>query len=317
MNQEIQSSEILFIYDAKLCNPNGDPDEENRPRIDIKTQTNLVSDVRLKRYFRDYIINKYGEKNIWVSKVEDKHVTSDEKLKSLKINSPEDILNSCIDVRLFGATIPIRGARGKSLTFTGPVQFSWGFSLNRVELVESSTITSVFVGREQKAEEGEQTYGTMGKDWRLYYSLIAFYGVINGRRAKKTGLKKEDIEILDNILWKAVSLEPTTRSKIGEKPHLYVRVEYKNAETLIGDLRKYIEVEQKGETIRDFTDLKMDFTRLVNALNKHKEDILRIYVNYSDEIKEFIKPLEDCFKDMIQTLPHGINEEKYFEKKQL
>lgn len=29
-----KNSEILFTYDAKLCNPNGDPDEENRPRMD-------------------------------------------------------------------------------------------------------------------------------------------------------------------------------------------------------------------------------------------------------------------------------------------
>jgi len=42
----MNNSEILFIYDAQMCNPNGDPDEENRPRMDYATQTNLVSDVR-------------------------------------------------------------------------------------------------------------------------------------------------------------------------------------------------------------------------------------------------------------------------------
>ena len=26
--------ELLFIYDAKMCNPNGDPDNENKPRMD-------------------------------------------------------------------------------------------------------------------------------------------------------------------------------------------------------------------------------------------------------------------------------------------
>lgn len=46
--------EILFLYDACLCNPNGDPDEENRPRMDYETRRNLVSDVRLKRYLRDH-----------------------------------------------------------------------------------------------------------------------------------------------------------------------------------------------------------------------------------------------------------------------
>ena len=48
------NSEILFIYDAKMTNPNGDMDNENKPRMDYDTDTNLVSDVRLKRYLRDY-----------------------------------------------------------------------------------------------------------------------------------------------------------------------------------------------------------------------------------------------------------------------
>ena len=39
------NSEILFIYDAKMSNPNGDMDNENKPRMDYDTDTNLVSDV--------------------------------------------------------------------------------------------------------------------------------------------------------------------------------------------------------------------------------------------------------------------------------
>ena len=50
-----KNSEILFLYDAKLCNPNGDPDDENRPRMDYDQERCLVSDVRLKRYLRDYL----------------------------------------------------------------------------------------------------------------------------------------------------------------------------------------------------------------------------------------------------------------------
>ena len=42
--------EFLFLYDAALCNPNGDPDQENKPRMDRATKTNLVSSFRIKRY---------------------------------------------------------------------------------------------------------------------------------------------------------------------------------------------------------------------------------------------------------------------------
>jgi len=53
-----KNSEILFLYDAKMCNPNGDPDDENRPRMDYDRERCLVSDVRLKRYLRDYLEEK-------------------------------------------------------------------------------------------------------------------------------------------------------------------------------------------------------------------------------------------------------------------
>jgi len=48
-------SEILFIYDIRDGNPNGDPLDENKPRIDEETGINLVTDVRMKRTIRDYL----------------------------------------------------------------------------------------------------------------------------------------------------------------------------------------------------------------------------------------------------------------------
>src|SRR5271167_1742905 len=45
--------EFLFLYDIKMGNPNGDPDE-NRPRV-LPDKTHYVTDVRLKRFVRDYL----------------------------------------------------------------------------------------------------------------------------------------------------------------------------------------------------------------------------------------------------------------------
>ena len=44
--------EFVFLYDIKMGNPNGDPDE-NRPRV-LPDGTHYVTDVRLKRFVRDY-----------------------------------------------------------------------------------------------------------------------------------------------------------------------------------------------------------------------------------------------------------------------
>jgi len=78
--------------------------------MDLVTRRNLVSDVRLKRFFRNYIMDRYGEEYIWVSTIKGRHVTAAERLGDKK---PEEILKSCIDARLFGATIPIPASKKK------------------------------------------------------------------------------------------------------------------------------------------------------------------------------------------------------------
>lgn len=304
-----KNSEVLFIYEASLCNPNGDPDEENRPRIDPRTNRNLVTDVRLKRFFRDYIVKKYGGDYIWVTKIEGQSVRADTRLEKLtKAKDPENVkkavVSSCIDARLFGATVPIRGkeggARGASISMIGPVQFAWGYSLHPVELVESSTITSVFSGR----ETGEE-YGTMGKDFRLYYSLLAFYGVVSGNRAVDVNMRLLDLQILDHLLYQALRLEATTRSKIGENPLIYMRIEYGDSETLVGDLRRFIKVKyDETKPIRSFTDLHVDFGGLIRKLETFDNKVNKIYLWYDDLFKTIIKDLEEKFPNKISKIPY-------------
>jgi len=286
----IKNSEILFIYDATMCNPNGDPDDENRPRMDYERERNLVSDVRLKRYIRDYLQDKGYE--IFVAKYEDQTVNATQRLNNLinennkKINlnkidkeGIQWLLSQLIDVRLFGATMPIKseGTKGSSLTFTGPVQFNWGYSLNKVRLVDSSGITSHF-----GSEEGK-TQGAMGKDYRVYYSLVAFHGIISGNRAKLTNLQEEDIQLLDEAILKAIPLL-ATRSKIGQYPRLYLRVQYKDTETMLGDFRYHVKPD-KIEGLRDITDYKLDVTKLKENLAKNIDKIDKVFYWQDENLK--------------------------------
>ncbi len=278
------NSEILFIYDAQMCNPNGDPDEENRPRMDYATQTNLVSDVRLKRYIRDYLQEKGYE--LYVQKGEKgktvdasgriKEVLNVEKLEKLTENDLNQILDRLIDVRLFGATMPIKlEGKGQSIAFTGPVQFNWGYSLNKVYLLDSQSITSHF------SSGAEQEQGTIGKDYRVKYSLIAFHGVISGYNARNTHLKKEDIALLDEAIVKAIPLH-ATRSKIGQEPRLYLRVEYNSDGFILGDFRKWIKLvkvdNKKDEELFSVKDIQLDVSRLINELKNVQEHIAQVYL---------------------------------------
>lgn len=266
----MNSSEILYLYDAKLANPNGDPDEENRPRMD--EETNLVTDLRLKRYIRDYFLDL--GKELYVQRVQEKTevglqtekpVTAEKRVTDLKLEKPEEILKYFIDVRLFGATMPIKK---NNLQFTGPLQFNWGYSLNKVEVMENS-ITSTFLSGEKN------TQGAIGKDYRVKYSLIAFSGVISGRRAEKTLLQEEDITLMDQALKYAIP-QQATRSKIGQYPRLYMRVEYKDKETVLGDYRSYIELENK-EDLSDISQVSLKIDRLVEFLEQNKDKIEKIY----------------------------------------
>lgn len=74
----MQNRDFLFLYDAALCNPNGDPDKENRPRMDEDTNTNLVSDVRVKRYVRDHWKEQGHE--IFVDLVSDNKVSMETRI---------------------------------------------------------------------------------------------------------------------------------------------------------------------------------------------------------------------------------------------
>lgn len=266
----MNNSEILYVYDAKLTNPNGDPDEENRPRMDYDRNINLVSDVRLKRYIRDYLQEKGYD--IFVKLVEDHYVTADERVRALEKQDSEELLNKWIDVRLFGATMTVEK---DNKIFTGPVQFNWGYSLNKVELLESS-ITSHFSSRKDAKQ------GTIGKDYRVIFSLLSFFGVISGKRAEKTKLTQEDLIQLDLAMRYAIP-QLATRSKIGQYPRLYLRVEYKDDKTYLGDFRNYIKLENI-ENLRDISECNLIIDELVSLLQNNKGKIQKIYFFEDDQL---------------------------------
>lgn len=84
MSTITNSSDFLFIYEAIQCNPNGDPDQENKPRMDYDTKTNLVTDTRVKRFIRDYLKDK-GEE-IFVDLVDDRKIEMKQRIQGVISN---------------------------------------------------------------------------------------------------------------------------------------------------------------------------------------------------------------------------------------
>jgi len=268
--------EILFLYDVSFGNPNGDPNDLNKPRIDEETGKNIVTDVRLKRTVRDYLMNFEGFE-IFVKEIakEDGSI-QDAKARAKDFNNdPDKILNECIDVRLFGATIPIKTDKGKekgdSITYTGPVQFAMGQSLHRVKL-EYIKGTGAFASDEKKQQK------TFREEYIIPYSLIAFHGVVNENAAKHTKLKQEDVDYLLKALWLGTK-NLISRSKTEHMPRLLIEIVYKEGKNFhIGELHRYVKLQtdKLDEEIRSFEDYELDLSKLYEAIDNEAQNIEKV-----------------------------------------
>jgi len=270
-------SEIVFLYDIKDSNPNGDPLDENKPRIDEESMLNIVTDVRLKRTVRDYLYNFRNQEVfvLGVNKEDGTLKTKEERMAKLQIESGEDMINKCVDIRLFGATAAVKK---NTITFTGPVQFKIGRSLHKVQLkfIKGTTVYPSDKGKDQ---------GTFTEMYVLPYSLIGFYGIINENAAKHTKLTKNDIDLLIDALWNGTK-NLISRSKVGQMPRLLLKVNYSEQNYHIGDLNALLELKSnlRDEEIRDIADYTIDAINFLAALYANKDKIADIDLIFDDRL---------------------------------
>jgi len=274
-------SEILFLYDVKDANPNGDPVDENKPRIDEETGVNIVTDVRLKRTIRDYFHNYKGLEIFVIEHRDEKgNLKTKEKRLADFNNDPEEIKKRCIDIRLFGATTAVEE---KTMALTGPVQFKYGRSLHKVDMTYIKGTTVMPSATEKKQ-------GTFTERYILPYSLIAFYGVVNENAAKEQNinLTDQDIELMLEAIWNGTK-NLISGSKFGQMPRFLLQIVHRAGNFYIAELDKYISIksEKNDEAIRDIIDVKIDVTNLINALHRHKDKIEKIRLKV-DERANFI-----------------------------
>ncbi len=303
-------SEIVFLYDAVDANPNGNPlSGANRPRIDPQTRQAIVTDVRLKRYLRDqldddghgvYIRNVQEEGNQYTrgDLIEDRLKAIDEDEYDLDDNEEaeqfrEDIfgefLDESVDVRYFGATMSVDTDKiyAKHLPdhFTGPVQFSPGKSMHAVnENEEYDSLTSVIATQEGKGQGGFDL-----DDHRIQYGLIRFHGLVDEHGAEDTKLTEKDVKRLDTLCWRAIKNQTISRSKVGQEPRLYLRVEYAEESYHLGGLDRDLaldnEYSKPDEELRTVRDLAVAVDNLLSRLENSADQIEQIRVVASDVLQ--------------------------------
>ena len=277
-------SELLFIWDAKMTNPNGDMLNDNAPRFDETDRKAIVSDVRVKRTIRGDLQDRKN-KTIFVNNpeiVQSAETRFNELKKSSNLKDDREVFLSCIDNRLFGGVAP-----KSNIQIIGSVQFSWAKSLNQTE-----TILSQGTGAFGRDGSDNKTFRT---DNYLPYALFAMYGTINSINAKKSNASEDDINEMIDSMWNGTKLL-NTRSKIGQKPRALFRIIY-NDTYVIGLLDELISIKNKNsDDIRKFDECEICFDELIEAIKIADEKIEKIEIYYDESIKEKLSAFKDLAK---------------------
>jgi CRISPR-associated protein Csh2 len=305
--------EILFLYECKDCNPNGDPLDENRPRTDAETGQATITDVRIKRTIRDYLLAKNPDIEERLKKGMEILIRDTQKsdgflsegkdraeqfLKSIEKEAKKGekryalqsaILKHCIDTRLFGCALPVGKGEG-SIQVTGPVQFSaFNRSLHRVSPIMVQQ-TAAFAGN-AKAEQK-----SFAERWLVPYALIASYAVINEVSAQTSQMTNNDLNELLEAIWQGTA-SLNTHSKVGHDPMLLVVAEYEPMQRL-GALTTRISLmdKTKEETaLRSTEDYKIDISKLLEGFKEFKalkslkiRQDNRLQLKTNDQIGDFM-----------------------------
>ena len=294
-------SELLFCYDARMCNPNGDPDE-NRPRIDPATGKNLGTEFRLKRTVRDYL-QKQMRKNIFlreeladekgaIKTIDDLAEDYTESGKRERKTLRERLLEDFVDLRLFGLLFAVKDFHFKQ---TGPVQFGIGQSLHKVDEMRLRMTRVVPTREEAKA-------GAFGEKSILRYSFIAFHGFLNGHVAKEVGLSEEDVSNMMRAIWFGIT-DLSTTSKYGQQSRLLLRVKFKDPYAYIGDLDRTIALESEvnDEKIEHISQVVLNLTNMFKVLGNTKDDLQRIEWACDPDLRCRRGDTTGSFGDLIRT----------------
>lgn len=303
-------SEIIFLYDAVDANPNGNPlSGSNRPRIDPQTQQAIVTDVRLKRYLRDQLeddrhgvyirnVQEDGQQYTRADLLEDRlkavdpddyDLDEDGEAERLRADVFGEFLAESSDVRYFGATMSMDTDDEYEDYlpdhFTGPVQFSPGKSIHAVsENEEYDSLTSVIA-----TQEGKEQGGFDLDDHRIQYGLIRFHGLVDEHGAADTNLTSDDVQRLDTLCWRAIKNQTISRSKVGQEPRLYCRVEYAEESYHLGGLDKDLTLDgdasKDHDELRNVRDLTLDIDDFVERLGNASDQIERVRVVASDVLE--------------------------------
>lgn len=328
-----EKSEILFLYESTYSIPNGDP-FTGEQRYDDETKNILVSDVRIKRFIRDYLdINgneiyvKAKEKSFQYNASDSEEKNSKEGDKSAKEDKSDKKKASGSARRIdelidkFKGEIENAKKKNKKLSealyvlrkcidvrlfggistkekdavnLTGPVQFSLLNPSLNQVNLRMHQNTSHFESSEEKKQ------GAIGTTTVVPYAVVQIHGWVNPKIAEQTGLTQDDLNKMYQAIWYGTSGDGSShsRSKVGQNSLLLLQIVYADSNKKIYGADKLIQVDgrngKKDEQWRGLGDFQLKIDKLIDAAKSDKIKEIRYYSEI-DNINQLFKG-KDKFK---------------------
>lgn len=212
--------EFIYYLSCTNCNPNGDPDMGNTPRIDPETMKGYITDVATKRRIRNYVQLAHGEEpgmNLIIQQSTNinRHIAEAKRAAGMEGAKDKNSVyagrkKACelfYDVRTFGAVMSTGPNAGQ---VRGPVQITFGTSLDPIlpmdiSITRMATADNIKDGtveeyRKAEQETPEDKLRTMGRKQIIPFGLYEIRGFVSANLAAETGFDDNDL----NILWEAI-----------------------------------------------------------------------------------------------------------------
>ena len=211
--------DFAIIFSVKHANPNGDPLNGNRPRIDYDGYGE-VSDVCLKRKIRDRLqeaghaifVQSDDKKNDGMPNLRSRAESDkfglgkapfkiDKKKPEKKDQTAKLACEKWFDVRAFGQLFAFgKGddASGVSIPIRGPVTIQSAFSVEPVSITSSQIVKSV--NAEEAKGKSDISSDRMGMKHRVDQAMYVTFGSMNPQLSERTGFDNDDAEIIKSIL---------------------------------------------------------------------------------------------------------------------
>lgn len=256
-----EKSEILFLYESKYSMPNGDP-FTGEQRYDEESKRILVSDVRIKRFIRDYLLELGYE--IFV--VNDKsQISSDaesgaaSRLNSLIekykndpsiVQKPQEQVPVQASSEAESTTLKTKKSKPKAKNDTGidvlkllqkcidvrlfgGISTKEGMAVNITGPVQFALLNPSLNQSDLRIHQNtsvfsssaEKTRGAIGTTSLTPYALCQIHGWVSPFSAKYSGLQQPDLDKMFAALWHSVN-NANTRSKSNQASLLLLQIVY-------------------------------------------------------------------------------------------